>query len=669
MLYRLSTALAGVILCAVGWTVHAATPDHPLTPSAQELPAEEHWRVDGGEIRLRFNEDFLDLFGISVQLPKTAFDAGDPQYSLFPLRVSEGLTFNAPEGGFDRFVGGSLKIAGGFRLRLPDGGTLDLREVELRVNPDNPMHIDLVGADGQIWVYSNHLMYKIMDDHRIFHVRSADLRATAALSRRVGAPELAGAYIGEMRMSAHVVAHSKGFEPAPMCENPNFHGNSAPGGGRYQADVLMETYGMSFSRCRREDLSNGCDGAGPDDGQVVFTPSATLRNSNQNDTADVPWYRKFTVSPYDYPYPGNDQHPYLIWNMYRVADGQLEQIGGSGIKHAFLTINTGCAPGACTAGGHILGRNCGDTYGTGNNDSNSDLGPRHELIPSTGVWGRCGSVFDPNCTGSNTNPSPNTNYGSRLVVRESQMLVPGAQFYSEAWYIVQDDIDIYNTMAYRTMNPAPGGSGWTVGSQSAMVLGPVINAWVNPTTNPTRNAGHADSHGHVRVAVRVKDIGTCPAASGLSGSCYRYDYAVANFDWMRATTEGTLPNLRVTANKGFDRFRVPLPGSHDAWLDPDNHFADTDIDPGNDWSGSIAADMATWNAPPDGHLPWGTLYRFSLVTTAPPIEDFTGQVQLRPAQVGLIGGGDESIGLTLMVPSGAAAPAIFKNGFEAPGVP
>lgn len=650
-----------ILAAAVSFAVVAATPDQPAEADPKAVPFEEHWRVDGGEIRLRFNHDFLDLFGIKVLLPKTAYDGGDPLYSIFPLRHAEGLKFNAPEGSFDRFVGGSLKVADGFRLRLPDGTVIDQRDVSLRVNPDNPMHIDLVGSDGQAWLYFNHLMYKLIDDFRIFYVRSADLRAAPALAKRLGAPELERAYIGEMRMTAHVVAHSHEFMVAPKCAAPNFHGNPLPGGGgTYQADVLMETYSMSFSRCRRDDTgANGCDGAGPDNGEVVFTPSATLRNSDKDDTADVPWYQKFTTSPYNYPYPGNDQHPYLIWNMYRVVDDQLEQIGSSGIKHAFLTINSGCAPGACTANGHILGRRCGDVYGTGNNDSPGDLGPRHEVVPSTGVWGRCGSVFDPNCVGNQTVGNPNGSYGSRLRVRESQMQVPGSSFFSEAWYIVQDDIDIYNTMAHRTMNPAPGGTGWSPGAQGAMVLGPMINTWVSPVAFPTRNIEFDTAFGHARVAVKVKPLVSCPVGSGLSGTCYRYDYAVKNFDYTVATTSGELPNLQVLSNKGFDRFSVTIPGDTAVYFEPGAHFADTDIDASNNWTPSFSDGTATWTSPAGNELDWGLLYRFSFVANAGPSDVYRVPVSLRPATPVQ---GATTLSATMTGPLNASG--LFRDGFE-----
>jgi hypothetical protein len=627
----------------------AATPDQPLE-YADGVVEEQFWRIDGGELLLRFNDDLLDLFGISVAWSAEARRANEPGFHAFAVRRGPGLQFNAPQGGFDRFVGGSLQVVGGADLVLPDGQRIALRDFTLRVDHDNPMRLQLVDSGGEPWLYVNHLMYKLIDDERGFFVRSADLRASPALAFRLGAPELADAYVGEIKLASPVVARSAGVASELLCHGgPQFHG-MVSAAGMHRADVLMESYSMSFSRCRRSDGLGGCDGAGPDDGEVVFTPSSTLRNSNLPTTADVPWYQKFTTSPYAYPYPGNDQHPYLIWNLYRIADGQLEQIGASGVKHAFLTINTGCAADACTGSGHILGRNCGDTYGTGNNDNSNDLGPRHELIPATGEWGRCGSIFDPDCNGS-PNASGNTSYDQRLVVRESQMQVPGAQFFSESWYIVQDDIDIYNTMAHRSMAPVAGGSGWTPGAQGAFLLGPVINSWVDPQAFPARNVGYQSALGNARVAVRVKPLDACPPGSGLSAPCYRWDYAANNFDWTNAQKSGTPPNLRVSDNRGFVRFSLDVGAGAPVYLEPGGHFADIDTDASNDWQAVRNGDRITWQAPAGNSLDWGLLYRFSLVTTLAPDDGYLGTATLDPD--------DRSLGtaaLPIMVPGANSAP-------------
>ena len=214
----------------------------------------------------------------------------------------------------------------------------------------------------------------------------------------------------------------------------------------------------------------------------MFTPSSTLRNSNKPNTADIPGTRNSPEpTVWATRIPNADQHPYLIWNLYRISDGQLEQIAASGVKHAWLTTNGGCSS---PFGGHMLSPNCQDTYGVGNNDAYDDLGPRSEIDPAGGWFGRCGSIFDSNCDGV-SNPVSSNGFRDRLIVRESQLQVPGAVYYSDSWYIVQDDIDIYNTMMHRTMQPVGGASSWTPGSQGVAILGPMINTWVDPQATGT----------------------------------------------------------------------------------------------------------------------------------------------------------------------------------------
>ncbi len=666
---RFSGAVLAIVLAL---PVAAATPDQPLQLETGQVPLHEPWLVNGGEFKIRFNQELLSAHGITAHgaEPTPAQGPVDEEFARFALVPAEGLQFNAPEGGFDRFTGGALGLAGGFALSLPGDNRISYQQARLRFNAAAPTRLDLISDDGRAWFYINHLMYKMVDDYSGFFVRSADLRASAALAKRLGAPELADQYIGEIKLRAEVVARPEGFikpDAKALLACPDFHGTpfTGAGGGTYQADVLMESYSMSATRCRRSDGSSPCDGSGADDGEVVFTPSSSLRNSNKPNTADVPWYEKFTTSPFDFPYEGNDQHPYLIWNMYRIVDDQLEQIGASGVKHAFLTTNGGCAAGACTGGGHILGKNCGDTYGTGNNDGSSSLGPRSELIPARGQWARCGSIFDPDCNGVQ-NSSGNTSYSQRMIVRESKMTpVPGAlstQYFSESWYIVQDDINIYNTMAHRTMAPSSSGSAWSPGAQGSFVLGPVVNAWVDPLTNPTRNIELASAEGHSRVAVKATALTACPAASGLVGTCYRYDYVVNNLDFARVAympaPNNVGPNLGIVSSQGFNSFRLDLGSEVAIWVDPVAHFADIDIDAGNNWSVQTASESIAWIAPVSGNeLNWGKLFRFSLVTTAAPNPAFTRRVYLdvNPA--------DEAVDFVgrLMVPN---VGTLFFSDFE-----
>jgi hypothetical protein len=641
--------LSGALIAVMAFTLNAATPDRPSPAIPGQVPGNEQWLVNGGEFKIRFNRDLLAAKGVRVFGARATPGQGpeDEDFAVFPLVPEEGLQFNAPEGGFDRFTGGTLGISGGFSLKLPNDEKLAFRKALLRFSQENPMRLELVSDDGVAWLYLNHLMYKMVLDDSGFYVRSADLRASSALAYRIGHPEIADEYIGEVKMLANVVQRPHGYKPTAakaILACPDFHG-SGPANDPFQADVLMEAYTMSGTRCRLSSGAGACDGpGGADDGDVVFTPSSTLRNSNKPNTADVPWFQKFTTSPYNYPYQGNDQHPYLIWNLYRIVDGQLEQIGASGVKHAFLTVNSGCAAGACTGGGHILGKNCGDTYGTGNNDSSSSLGPRSELIPATGQWARCNSIYDDGlpvnasnlaCDGQQDS-SGNTDYMQRLVVKESRLVPAPApavtEFFSESWYIVQDDIDIYNTMAHRSMAPVGGAGSWAPGVQGSFVLGPLINAWVNPSTNPTQNIEVASLEGHARIAVKVKTLPACPAGSGFSGTCYRYDYVVDNFDFARVELmpppHNAGVNLGIVSSKGFSSFSLDLGASVPIWINPAAHFADIDTDAGNDWIATTGANSITWTAPAGNALTWGRLYRFSLVTSVAPVSGFTANARL-----------------------------------------
>ncbi len=668
MSYRLFFGM--VFSAVVAMPAVAATPDQPLKLDQDQLPVHEPWLVNGGEFKIRFNEEMLAAYGIRALGAEPTPKQGpvDEEFARFALIPAEGLQFNAPEGGFDRFTGGALGLAGGFALSLPGGERLGYKQGLLRYNAATPTRLELVSDDGRAWFYVNHLMYKMVDDYSGFFVRSADLRVSAALAKRLAAPDLADQYIGEIKLRADVVARPSGFvapEAKAVLACPDFHGTPFGTDGIYEADVLMESYSMSTSRCRLGNGTGTCDGSGPDDGDVVFTPSSTLRNSNKSNTADVPWYEKFTTSPFNFPYTGNDQHPYLIWNMYRIVDDQLEQIGASGVKHAFLTTNGGCAAGACTGGGHILGKNCGDTYGTGNNDGSSSLGPRSELIPARGQWARCGSIFDPDCNGVQ-NSSGNTSYSQRMIVKESKMTpVPGAvstQYFSESWYIVQDDINIYNTMAHRTMAPSSSGSTWSPGSQGSFVLGPVVNTWVDPLLNPTRNIELASTEGHSRVAVKASLLASCPIASGLVGTCYRYDYVVNNLDFARVeympAPNNVGPNLGITSSRGFSTFRLDLGSAVPVWIDPVAHFADIDSNATNDWSVLPTAESIVWTAPVSGNeLNWGKLFRFSFVSTAVPNPAFTRQVYLD------VNATDEAVDFVgrLMVPN---VGTLFMSDFE-----
>jgi len=136
------------------------------------------------------------------------------------------------------------------------------------------------------------------------------------------------------------------------------------------------------------------------------------------------------------------------------------------------------------------------------------------------------------------------------------------------------------------------------------------------------NTELSSTEGHAKVAVKVTNLGN---------GKWRYNYAVMNFDFARAVTQGAEPNLRVVSNKGFDAFSVPVPSS----VRIQSPASDVgDENPNLNWPVDVGGGFVKWstdtsvNGIGDGShvfpselptLDWGVLYSFSFVTAAPPV--------------------------------------------------
>jgi hypothetical protein len=611
----LATALAATVLCspALAQKTSAAAPA-VATASAKA----QHWTAWGGTVGVRWNRELAADLGIRFAATRGRHaELNAAEHEIFDLRQAGAIEFNVQRGNVSAFVGGSLQAAGGHVLDTP-AGRIDLTDFRIVPRGGDALRMDIVDAAGNAWFFVDRLMYEMINQGQRLMVHTMDLRITPELAKRLGNADVAGWVIGDMSMTTEVLKRGADASPTGFYV-PRWHGQAVPGvpGATYEADLFMETFFAQYSRC------SGCTGAGGS-GNVVFTPSSTLKNnvnmgtlsptvpggdplatSSARYTADIPWYTKFQgiFPPYN-----NDQHPYLIWNLYRInADGSMDQIGRSGVKHAFLTINVGCLedPGDS----HILGRGCSDVYSVSNNDANNALGPRSEIIPASNVWGRCGSIYDLNCDGFQNSISHGV-FDHRMVVRESQFsgaAHTGATYLFESWYLARQDINILNSMATKRVNFTRSGSVWSVGLNDQYRLGPAIDRWVDPAA-PGANAANIEiktPEGAVKAAVKVTDLG---------GGRWRYDYAVMNLDFARAVTTGAEPNLRVVSNKGFNGFTVPTGTA----TITDITFGDGDLDAANDWAGSVRDGNIYWIAPGTASLDWGTMFRFSFVANRGP---------------------------------------------------
>lgn len=671
----------------------AATPALASTAPATPVPelqalappsAPEHAKRDGvrletrsGTATIRWFDVYLGQLGVERIDASRSIGKGFRGSPAFALEPDSALEFDLHGEWIAGLAGGELRLRGGFVFRTP-AQDFDLRDLGLRVRPGIEPRIDFIDSKGRTFVYGDKLMYEMVAGGHTFRIRSMDINMGEAMAQALGRPELAGNTIGEMHLLADVADSPAAVRPK-VAGDPNWPGEPAPAGGTYQADVFMSTFNGQVQECR------SCDGPGGAlDGDVKMTPSSTLRNNANlgsavatvNDplgtstalhAADVPWYEKFSSSPDDpdfgYPYMFNDQHPYLIWNLYRVdANGQITQIGRSGVKHAFLTTNQ--PPCDSSNGGHVLGWSCSDTYGVGNNNSPFDLGPRRELVPAKGRFGRCGSIFDVACDGIEDDVSTDV-YRDRMLVKESDLqscrAAPNgdATCWFESWYIVRDDINIYNTMATRGIVPSYGAS-WSIANANSgpdvFRLGSAVDKWaaLADAAVTSRVSELVASEGRIKVAVRVRNLG---------GGSWRYDYAVMNFDFAREVTSGQESDhsYRVLRNDGLNRFSVAI--SDPAAVISQVAYADGDTGRA-DWTATVSSGAIEWVAPSaSASLNWGVMARFSFVADKAP---FDGSVNVGVTEPGLPAGyavvGSFRVGDAPVIPGDD----LFANGFEDP---
>jgi hypothetical protein len=492
----------------------------------------ERWDLTDARVTVRLNPDLLGNMGVRISPAGPTDRAG---YVSYEIGAQGALWATAPGSLFRTVVGGELELSGGPALRSKET-LVSFAGASLRPGAVPSTYV-IDAADGSPLFVADHQHFKTDREARTLRLYNLDLRLARGLARRLGHALLANTAVGqlEIEVAANIPLGSV-ERPDGACTSPNW--------GLPDNDVaLIDANGL-------QQFAN----AG---GIFAAAPSATLRNVG---TTDVPWQEMF--SPPAPPYNA-DQHPFLVWNMYRIVGGRLEQIGASGAKHAFLTINNNCT---CSAGsilwaGPTPAQGCEDTYGSGTNNDPSAIGPRTEVTAHTGIWQRCGSIFDPDCNGV-PNQTPGFSGAAdprRMTVAATDVtnVSKGTQFYYDAWYVVRDDVNIFNTMQFQRVTPTLSGSTWSFPAAGSQVSGSVVDAWVNPTApGPNADNKRVDTgEGHLTVGVR---------ATNVSGSLWRYDYAVHNHDFDRRIKSFTA--------------QVPI-----AATVSEMRFHDVDRNPATDW--------------------------------------------------------------------------------------
>lgn len=541
-------------------------------------------RAGNGVVAFEIRGDYLPDFGIEI------LHQGQPvttrkrwTFKVYPL---ESIGIHAPRGVFESLQPDSGRLIGEPNLTMRrNGNEVDIdRLLFVPALEDGHPRFILRDEAGNTLFELSHLHAALDIEQGRFSVSQAELQISAYLASRLGLESMTSKPAGSARLDLEIrIADRNALAGLPQAcdDRPIWPQQGEP------ADIALI------------DMDNVVYQGTHPDGRIKITPSATLKNVSQ---ADIPWIQQFTsLEDYDYPYDPEDQHAYLVWNLYRLANGRFEMLAASGAKHAYFTVNTLCELNC--GNNHIVWPDCEDLYGADSNDTSTFQGPRSEIRASLGTWESCDSFFDPDCDGIQEGYSGQWRH--RLLVDPTELQQPGAEYFLDAWYVVQYDVDIWNTMGYRRIEFEPSGSGWLVNETDQFIQDPALSGWVAeddgnpdtdhdiiviPTETPQNDYPFNMPQGHLRLAVSV---------TGTESGRYRYNYALQNYDFDRAL-------------KGF---RVDLPGDATVF---DTFFGDVDSDTGNDWQVKVDRDYVLFQAPPGNPLGWFTLYNFEIETDAPP---------------------------------------------------
>ncbi|MCH8152917.1 MAG: hypothetical protein IH830_11165 [Planctomycetes bacterium] len=306
------------------------------------------------------------------------------------------------------------------------------------------------------------------------------------------------------------------------------------------------------------------------------------------------------TEPLDWFGNPDPRHPFMVFNMYRLMDDRLQQIGQSWVKHGFASAQSdacglGCIPWPDST---RTGIGCSDTYSASLNAVQTGLGPRHEIDPWTGAFTYSGSHMDVHTGGHDP-------IEHRLQLHDADLdpaVNLGAQYFCELYVLAHDDVDHMNSIAWESVavSGTPGAT-WSfdIGAAGTQI-GPALEAWPGATRTVIPEDPVDD--GRAILAVKVADNGD---------GTWHYEYALYNHDLDRAIGSLSIPVGRRTTvrNVGFSAVR-----SHD------------ELFSNEPWQQTMSGGRLTWATEPFKVNPnanpirWGTLYNFWFDADAEPVQ-------------------------------------------------
>lgn len=338
---------------------------------------------------------------------------------------------------------------------------------------------------------------------------------------------------------------------------------------------------------------------------------------------------------------GNNQHPVIGQNIYRLKNDRFEQLGQSWLKHGFTALQMELCCDCIPSGtGSRLGVGCSDPYSSSLNGSQGGLGPRWQVNPYTGLFAY------PYATQGQTG---NDVYKRIQVANDdlSPALHPGARYYGEGQYVAPDDSTAgnqYNNVSYREI----------------LVGGLTSSGWALSFTGQTfREQAAIYAWQGMNPAVQVEEIFVpgdglfivASLATDNGNGTWSYEYAVYNMNVARA-----LGSFSVPVPPGVS---VTSLGFHFVESHSGDPYSNTP------WPGQNSGGNVSWATEPYAVNPlanpvrWGTLYNYRFVADSPPTAGL--------AQVGLYEpGAPGSVDVPIPVPSASGGCSVASFCATAP---
>ncbi len=329
---------------------------------------------------------------------------------------------------------------------------------------------------------------------------------------------------------------------------------------------------------------------------------------------------------------GNNQHPVIGQDMWRLLDGRFTQIGTSWLKHGFCALqDSGLCPGCGGAGGCLsfLTPGCADPYSAGLNGTQSNLGPRSQVNATTGFFPFPYSA------------PPFSGNGRRLLVAESDLLPaqnPGALYFVSGQYVTADDAaagNQANNASYRRVNVGATGNHTLSNVGATQQQQPAIQAWQDFQPGVTLVDVMVPSEGLFIAGYDVTDNGD---------GTWRYEYAVYN----------------MYSDRSADSFFIPVPpgatlsdvGFHDINWHSGEPYSTAD------WTNTQTPGVGiTWSTanfatnPNANALRWSMMFNFWFTCDAPPA---TGNATLHLFKPGAV----TELTFAVDAPSGNFLPSV-----------